>query len=189
MKYNTDANCNWLLRKKETEISGKNDISYDILRNFGNEISIKAKEIDSVNSNSKNSIKKDIDLQNLPLYFPQQLNAKKISASLNHTQNTQRWIGYVISKTDKKFTAKLEDITNPGTFEIGIFDIKDDASDEKEMIQIGAVFYLSVGYDVSRGTNAKQKLIRFQRLSEWTESDFDIALDRADRIASNLQWD
>jgi hypothetical protein len=203
MKIGTDVTCNWILEEDFTKMSENKEVKQSFLKNLDNEISEKVKEFEKFNLKhaygkfltngldtiSDNNIKKDIVLQNLPLYLPKQMNAKRISASLNHTQNTQRWIGYVISKTDKKFTARLEDITNPGTFEIGIFDIKDDASDEKEMIQIGAVFYLSVGYDVSRGTNAKQKLIRFQRLSEWTESDFDNALDRADRIASNLEWD
>jgi len=203
MKINTDVTCNWILEEDFTKMSENKEVKQSFLKNLDNEISEKVKEFENFNLQlaygefltrglgtiSDNNLKKEIDLQNLPFYFPQQLNAKRISASLNHTQNTQRWIGYVVSKTDQKFKAKLEDISNPGTFEIGVFDIKDDAPDEQELIQVGAVFYLSVGYDVSRGTNVKQKLIRFQRLSEWTENDFNHVMDRADRIASNLQWE
>ena len=120
MKNDTDVTCNWILEENLTEISGNKDEKLDVLNNLDNEISIKAKELDKFDVQfanddffekepgtiSENKIKKEIDLHNLPLYFPQELSAKGISASLNHTQNTQRWIGYVISKTDKKFTAK-----------------------------------------------------------------------------------
>jgi hypothetical protein len=187
MEKTTDILSNWILEENLTEVS-VNRNNLQILNDFTNDISIKAEEINIDCSISKNEIKNLIDQNILSLYFPQVINAKKVSASLNHTQNTQRWIGYVIEKSEKIFKARLEDITNPGTFEIGTFDIKD-AFDEKEMIQLGAVFYLSVGYDVSRGTYAKQKLIRFQRLAEWNVTDFDTAIDRATRIASNLNWE
>ncbi|MCK9613514.1 MAG: hypothetical protein M0R16_11590 [Bacteroidales bacterium] len=190
MENDTDIKCNWILDEKLTEISFNLDNKVNILSNIENEISIKAKEIDNVYSISENEIKRDFNINTLPLYFPQKISAKRISSSLNHTQNTQRWVGYIIEINERKFKAKLEDITAPGTFEIGTFDIHDkDLIDEKEMIQIGAVFYLSVGYDVSRGTFAKQKLIRFQRLTKLTESDFNNAIDRADRIASSLNWE
>jgi hypothetical protein len=175
-----------------TEIPENKESNLEILINLDKEISQKANEIsqradeNGTFSLCAEDLKNEIELQNLPLYIPQEITAKRISALLGHTQNTQRWIGYVIRKNEKKFKAKLEDITNPGTFEIGTFDI-DDAIDEKEMIQVGAIFYLSVGYNVFRGTRAKQKLIRFQRLIDWTTSDFDIAMDRANRLAINLK--
>jgi hypothetical protein len=202
MERQTDVIYNWILEQKATEIYIDVARKLDVLYNLENEISLRVREFENSNERfkikvilgnltdtvSENEMKKEIDLQHLPFYFPPELSAKRISSSLNHTQNTQRWIGYVIEKNDKKFKAKLEDITNPGTFEIGTFDIKD-SIDEQEMIQLGAVFYLSVGYDVSKGTRAKQKLIRFQRLYEWTEDDFNNAIDRADRIASNFGWE
>jgi hypothetical protein len=192
MEKDSNITSNWILEGKLTETFENRDKNEQIFDNLKNEISFKAKDIDGVYvlSESENASKKVINLDSLPLYFPQEISARRISATLNHTLSTQRWRGYVLSKNDKKFKAKLEDITSPGTYEIGTFDIQDkDLLDEKEMIQIGAVFYLSIGYDVSRGTYSKQKLIRFQRLKNPTEKDFNNAIDRAQRIADNLNWE
>jgi hypothetical protein len=188
MESETDVQGNWFLEEKKTEISDNKQSNRNILNNLGKEIYVKASEINFIDSYSENEKKKGIDLHNLPLYFPNGINSKKISATLNHTHNTQRWIGFVIEKDELKFKARLEDITSPGTFEIGTFDIKD-TFDEKDMIHIGAVFYFSVGYEVTRGTHEKKQFMRFQRLTEWTERDFDDAMDRADRIGSNLTWE
>lgn len=65
----------------------------------------------------------------------------------------------------------------------------EDTFDEKDMIKPGAIFYFSVGYDVIRGQYTKQRFLRFQRLSEWTDRDFEHAIDRADRIESNMKWE
>ena len=188
MKSETDITNNWLFEDKMTEISSNNDNEKKIIDNVKNEIECLVKDINSKDSISFKRVRKEIELQSLPLYFPQGITAKRISSSRSYTKNTQRWIGHIIKINNGKFKAKLEDITTPGTFEIGTFDIQD-MFEEKDMIQIGAVFYLSVGYEVSKGTSVRQKLIRFQRLSEWSETDFNKAIDRADRIAANLEWE
>jgi hypothetical protein len=187
MENYTDVIGNWVLSESISEIKG-NEASDDfLLSKVNKEISLKAKEIEN-RSLSENDEKVEIDLHSLPLYIPETLNVNKISASLNHTYMTQRWVGHVIEIKDKKFKARLEDLTQPGTSEIGVFDIQD-AFDEKDMIKLGAIFYFSVGYEVSRGQYSKQKFLRFQRLSEWTVTDYDNAIDRAARIDSNLKWE
>jgi hypothetical protein len=187
MENYTDVIGNWVLSENITEIKGNEASDEFLLSKVNKEIALKANEIES-KSLSENEEKVEIDLHSLPLYIPEALNVNKISASLNHTYMTQRWVGHVIDIKDKKFKARLEDLTQPGTYEIGVFDIED-TFDEKEMIKLGAIFYFSVGYDVSRGQYSKQRLIRFQRLSEWTVVDFDNAIDRAARIDSNLKWE
>lgn len=193
MENNTDVVGNWVLSETLTQIKTHDASGASVLSKVNEEISIKAQEIDKtqgieIKSFSEVEDKGEIDLQSLPLYLPEPFNVNKNTAALNHTYMTQRWVGHIIEITGEKFKAKLEDLTQPGTVEIGTFDIQD-TLDEKEMIKLGAVFYFSVGYEVIRGQSSKQRFFRFQRLSEWTLKDFDHAADRAKKLESNLNWE
>ena len=186
MENYTDVIGNWVLSESISQIKGNETSNELLLSKVNEEISLKAQEVER-ESLSKNEGKAEIDLQSLPLYIPETLNTKKISGSLNHTYMTQRWVGHVIEIKNNQFKARLEDLTQPGTSELGLFDIED-TFDEKEMIKLGAIFYFSIGYEVRRGQYTKQRFLRFQRLSEWTVTDYDNAIDRAARIESNLKW-
>lgn len=187
MNDNTDIISNWVLQESITDITRSKEVESQILSNLDNEITLKVNELE-VDSISEIENKPKIELHNLPLYIPQSIAERRFSAYFNHTYSTQRWRGYVLEINDDKFKAKLEDLTNPGTDEIGYFDIQD-IFDEKELIKVGAVFYFSIGYDVNRSQYTKQRFLRFQRLSAWTDDDFNAAIDRADRIQSNLIWE
>src|SRR5450432_3570477 len=71
--------------------------------------------------------------------------------SLNHFSKTQRWVGHIskIGKTD--FEAKLEDLTNPGTYEIAEFDLEEISPEDRLLVQRGATFYWSIGYSHDNG--------------------------------------
>lgn len=189
MDKQTDINCNWILEEQLSEVIDNNDFKNNIYKNLDNEIYQKVKDIEINISDSEYNFVKNIDLENLPLYLSEGITAKKINSYLQFTRNTQQWIGHVIEIKGNYFKAKLEDYSRPGTFEIGNFNINQDAFDEREMVKLGAVFYLSVGYNISKGTYAKQKLIRFQRLVNWTEEEYNAALDRADDLNSNIKWE
>ena len=109
--------------------------------------------------------------------------------SLSHFSKTQRWIGHV-SKTGKTdFEAKLEDLTNPGTYEIGEFDMDEISPEDRPLVQRGATFYWSIGYSHDNGQISRKSLIRFQRILKWEEADMDSAADRARRLGQNLNWE
>ena len=90
---------------------------------------------------------------------------------------------------DDKFSAKLEDITNPGTYEIVNFGLDDVSPEDSSFLKPGSTFYFSIGYTTTSGTVEKTSLLRFKRVADWTESEFDIATDRADRLFNKHKWE
>jgi hypothetical protein len=102
---------------------------------------------------------------------------------------SQRWIGYVIKITGIQFWAKLIDLNNPDTYEIGEFYFEDISPGDMELFKLGATFYWSVGLARIQGQNEKKSLLRFQRVNLWNESDYDSSIDRADDLLKNLNWD
>lgn len=106
----------------------------------------------------------------------------------SYVNRTQRWMGHIISISGDAFTAKLEDINSPGTFEVGDFELREVPEADKTLIKLGAAFYWSVGYSYLNGTVAKTSTIRFQRLANWTTSEYDEAADRANELFKKLKW-
>lgn len=128
------------------------------------------------------------DLFYIPSFTKPIFSEKRVNLFKNYSSQTQRWIGHVIEIKDKIFLAKLEDLNQPSTYEIGEFDISDISIEDKEMFKIGAVFYWSVGLTYRKGQAIKESLLRFQRLYKWTESDYDKSTDRALYLFKNLKW-
>jgi len=110
----------------------------------------------------------------------------KSKNKVNYSITLQKWKGHVTEIKESSFTAELQDLTNPGTKEIAKFDFDDISPDDKKLIGIGAVFYWSVGYRNENGQTIKESIIRFQRLVDWNESDFNKAADRASYLEKNL---
>lgn len=106
----------------------------------------------------------------------------------NYSTTLQKWQGYVkqVDYDERKFEAILNDMTEGGTNEIAEFDFNDVSPDDRKLIQDGAVFYWSIGYSNHNGQTKKESLLRFQRVVEWSEEDYDIASDRASDLNENL---
>ena len=61
--------------------------------------------------------------------------------------------------------------------------------EDKKLLKIGSAFYWSVGYEYRRGTLSKQSVLRFKRLPKLNSSDIDEAVDLADDLEKNINWD
>jgi len=131
--------------------------------------------------------KRDFELESLSIH-KNKFNelTKKIKARITFPNKMQRWKGQVIDIQKQTFKAKLDDLTNSGTYEIGIFD-KHDIPDEIDLLKIGAVFYFSIGYDLNNGQVQKVSILRFQRIKPIDEHIVDYV---ADNVASlDIQFD
>lgn len=107
----------------------------------------------------------------------------------NYTTSLQRWKGYIQEVNEKTFSAKLEDLTNKGTYEIADFDIKDVHPDDHHLIEKGAIFYWSIVYQMDSGQVIKGSTIRFQRIVKWSGKNYDAAVDYASRIKDTIKTD
>lgn len=102
----------------------------------------------------------------------------------NYFQSLQQWLGHVIEIDNKEglFKAKLQDLNNSGTYEMAEFEIRDIADGDLEIFKVGAAFYWSLGYHYNRSQKTKESSIRFQRLNDWTEEEYNTAIDNADDL-------
>ncbi|HEY9006114.1 MAG TPA: hypothetical protein VIM75_08270 [Ohtaekwangia sp.] len=106
-----------------------------------------------------------------------------------YSGKTQRWEGYVTDIQKDHFMAKLDDLTNGGTSELIKLDMADVSPEDKALLMIGATFYFSIGYVLNNGQRERTSLLRFKRIAEWTEEEFNRATDRGKQLYENLKWD
>jgi len=100
----------------------------------------------------------------------------------------QKWIGHVEQIKNKTFIAKLTDLTNTTTYEMGEFDFDEISPEDMELVKIGATFYWSLGRSNNNGQIEKKSILRFQRVKNWEEEDYDRVLDRAEEKMQKLEW-
>lgn len=101
---------------------------------------------------------------------------------------SQRWIGHVEMINKDGFIARLNDLSNPTTYEMGEFDFDEISPEDKELVTVGAAFYWSLGRANNYGQIEKKSIIRFQRVRNWTEDDYNKVLDRAEEKFNKLIW-
>lgn len=104
----------------------------------------------------------------------------------NYSNTLQSWKGNVVSIEGDFFVAKLEDMTAGGTKEIADIELMSVSPDDQKLVQVGATFYWNIGYKMNQGQITKESIIRFQRLINWDEEDYDNAADRASDLFDNI---
>jgi hypothetical protein len=104
-------------------------------------------------------------------------------------RKSQKWIGHVEEVHKDVFVAKLTDLDNPTTYEVGEFDYEEISPEDRELVTKGAAFYWTLGRSNYNGQVKKESLIRFQRVRLWTEEQFDKVADSANDIYETLKWE
>lgn len=110
-------------------------------------------------------------------------------SSKSHFGLTQHWTGIVESIDNENFTAKLDDKTNKGTYEMATFEISEVSLSDRPLLAKGAVFYWSVGFATENGQIEKRSLLRFKRSVDFTEDDLDFINEKAKFYNNNINWD
>lgn len=86
----------------------------------------------------------------------------------------QQWEGIVVSVSGDSFTATLKDLTDPSVAEESseLF-LEDVGESDRELVELGAVFYWSVGYEDTPRGRERKSIIRFRRLPGWSGRQLD----------------
>lgn len=104
----------------------------------------------------------------------------------------QEWEGYVVSGDQSEFVARLVDITSTRQVETeqATFSMDDVSNDERHLVQPGAVFRWSLGYErrVS-GTRCKVSSLVFRRLPIWSKSEIDASRSKASELIKSINWE
>lgn len=101
----------------------------------------------------------------------------------------KKWVCTVTSLSEDIFLARADEVGVTGTYEEVEFDINDVSPDDREYLKIGSVFYWTIGYNTRNGQKTKQSVIRFKRLPQITEKDFDEIYDKAHLLSESINWE
>lgn len=174
--------------------------------------SIKSKEKDltpfefALKSSIKNWVAEDVSeyeisssrFRNIQEEFEKALTVKDYQTDMvtrdikylrNYSTTLQSWKGVVVEIKEDCFVAELDDLTNGGTKEIAEIELFSVSPDDRKLVSVGASFYWNIGYKMNNGQITKESLIRFQRIIDWNEDDYNQAADRASELFENINFD
>ncbi|HEY9159021.1 hypothetical protein [Candidatus Binatus sp.] len=100
----------------------------------------------------------------------------------------QQWRGTVTTIGESEFDAELRDLTDrTRARETATFGFDELSDSDQDLVQIGAVFYWSIGYKLSPSRQRELvATIIFRRLPRWTKSQLDAVKARANEIEEIL---
>ncbi len=100
----------------------------------------------------------------------------------------QQWRGTVTTIGESEFDAELRDLTDRARVrEAAAFRFDELSDGDQDLVQIGAVFYWSIGYELT--PTRQRKLVAtiiFRRLPAWTKRQLDAVKARANEIEEIL---
>jgi len=110
------------------------------------------------------------------------LSRPRLPESKEYFNAIQKWEGYVTEVGEKTFCARLERIVGEGQEQEADIYIQEVDRDDRTLIQVGAVFYWSIGYLDTPSGRLRGSIIRFRRLPVWTRGELESANAEADRL-------
>jgi len=110
---------------------------------------------------------------------------------LQRSRILQEWEGTVTDISSGSFTGRMKNLTHrDGPEELISFSFDEANDDDRDLIKLGAVFYLSVGYLTEPyGTRRTSSTLYFQRLPAWTTSEIGLAREKSTRYSSLFEDD
>ncbi|MBU1170506.1 MAG: hypothetical protein KKD44_13165 [Proteobacteria bacterium] len=101
-------------------------------------------------------------------------------------QLLQLWEGRITQINNEDFSAIIVDKTHPEfNDELVTIDIEEITPAELSLLQIGAVFYWSIGYaDYPGRGRSRESKIRFRRLPGWTKKELNRAIESGKKLAA-----
>lgn len=159
----------------------------------------------SFNIEDKHYTKKQDFFRLFDLYFQSELKKYQLdnieliakidrqkSLNTDYSTNTVSWIGYIdeIDVNEEKFTAKLIDQSDKTTYEIAEFSMDDVSDEDKDLIELGAIFYWSIAREEDvNGQIKNTSLLRFKRSIPLEVKEFDAVTDEINELNCELLWD
>lgn len=97
----------------------------------------------------------------------------------------QQWEGTVTAISEDSFTATLEDLTDPAVSEESAELFLEDVSEsDRELVELGAVFYWSVGYEDTPRGRERKSIIRFRRLPGWSRQQLNAVKEKTAELSA-----
>ena len=101
----------------------------------------------------------------------------------------QAWEGVVTALGEDSFAVRLVDLVGNMPDEEADVSFDEVSDDERELVNVGAVFLLHVGYATSEGgQRSRVAILRIRRLPVWTETELSSASKAAQQQADSIRW-
>lgn len=101
-----------------------------------------------------------------------------------------KWEGVVEEIAADHFLARLYDLKDDTTQEEVELLMKEVSPSDRDLVQVGAFFYLTIGYETKpSGQVQKVFRIRFKRVPPITEEEMDEALDWSNQLQQSINWE
>jgi len=194
MKTVTEANKSSILELPVTKsLDGSNLINETVYQIISDQIVV----VQSSNDSSKKDATVVNDGNWLDFDVPKQIGLFAPPAKKNYFNRSQKWIGHILRiNEDNTFSAKLEDLNDLTTNEYAEFSLLEVSPDDHELLDVGSVFYWSVGYENKNGTVRKASVLKFQRLPIVDDAEIkrrialiDDVVDNVDQLIKKISWE
>lgn len=103
-------------------------------------------------------------------------------------RSLQKWEGVIEEIYADCFIARLTDLTYGGADEEVELQLSEINQEDMNLLKVGAIFYWSIGHELSKGQMRKISFIRFRRLPPWNPKQWDQALDLTNKY-KKIKWD
>jgi hypothetical protein len=100
----------------------------------------------------------------------------------------QKWVGIVTKVKSESFSARLVDETSNQSDIVADLLMEDVDSEDKSLLQVGAIFYLSIGYLNRTSGRIRASLMRFKREPEWSHDELVKAQQKAELLSKEIGW-
>lgn len=100
----------------------------------------------------------------------------------------QKWEGIVLDVSNNSFIGRLIDLTHNNQDSEAEFSLEEVHKEDKPLINLGAIFYWTIGYKEDRGQRIRASIVRFRRLPAWQKEEIEVAKRDAQHIRDLLQW-
>jgi hypothetical protein len=94
----------------------------------------------------------------------------------------QKWEGYVRAIEDEVIRTRLTPLKGEGGVVEAEILIEEIGEEEQELIELGAIFYWTIGYLEIPSGRIRASMIRFRRLPRWTKHELEAAHARASEL-------
>jgi hypothetical protein len=113
-----------------------------------------------------------------------------MAASTNETTERftvlRQWEGYVQALASDGFTARVTDMKNPQELMEVEIDLEEIPQVDRPLVEIGAIFYWTVGYNDKPTGRQRTSDIKFRRLPVWIQFEIEEAQRKGRALASKL---
>jgi hypothetical protein len=106
--------------------------------------------------------------------------------SISSFKSLESWVGRIneVDESKQQFSAMVVSDLHPNTREVADFTFDEISDDDRLLLEPGAMFYWSVGYQINEfGGRTTASVLRFKRLRHWHRRELERAKARSSEYA------